>query len=280
MILLDSKPSSIVDLTDGDSNIVLQVENKYLYKEFFSTDQFRRDVAGVHLFGLLTGEKTPLLVFQGENFYVSEFIQNSTTCYQKVVSGNVDMTQVSSVIAGFVGKTFRNFKYFDKSKVDLYPYLRWNYRINFILNKFCSNEPELVKSLTKEQYEQILKTVWHVANDKTFNENQTLLHRDIHLDNILVKDEDGYFKFYVIDFEHCMEGPIELEFQNSLLWKDEKSLDVENVVDTLIHVQNVPYSKEKEKILKSVYFADQLNLAIEGGFNDKIALLKKKFYEL
>jgi hypothetical protein len=70
-----------------------------------------------------------------------------------------------------------------------------------------------------------------------------------------------------------MEGPIELELQNSLLWNDAWSLPVDLIRKELTANHSVPYSLQMEKQLLAVYVLDQINLALSQDDIEKVKKL-------
>jgi serine/threonine protein kinase len=268
----DYNPSTITNLTDGDSNIVYQIDDKYLYKKFIFPSQLKREVSGMYFFNMLANQDVPLIIDQGEDYFVSEYISGSVSAYNALNNGYINTTQVDVKVASIVARSFWSYKFFDKAKMQLYPYLKWEDKINDIYQKFTRNK-SIFSNL--EVFNKVCSDIKKIMS-RDYSKQLTITHRDIHLDNILVEKSGGVGRTHLIDFEHCMEAPIEFEFQNSVFWRDEKSLNVDSIAHILRSSYRVPYPNEIENELTSLYFADQVNLAIDMNYPGKIDLLINK----
>ena len=277
LIFGDVDSLSIVDLSDGDSNSAFQVNERYLLKQFLNSTQLKKEVAGIYLFSLLAEVDVPMLISQGESYFVSEFITGSVPASRLLETKAISMEQVSSVVAKFVAKTYWKYRVADREKLKLFPSMSWEERLVGIIKGFKEYKPVILRFVSERQYNYMLKRIVSIDKDRSFTKNLTLTHRDLHTDNILVSLNVGVPNFYVIDFEHCMEGPVELEFQNSLLWNDSKSLDIKGVIRNLSLLYNVPYSEQAEKTLSIVYLIEQINLALAKQDEMKVKLLFEKY---
>lgn len=99
-----------------------------------------------------------------------------------------------------------------------------------------------------------------VRQSREIKSGMTLVHGDLGLSNVLLNG----IKLQLIDFEHTVEGPIELELAVANFWSDENSLPVEVVV-TALEKLGQPINKERLAEMTSVYLVNQLRLADEVG---------------
>jgi len=277
--LLAMTPVGIFDLSDGDSNCVLNLDNKYLYKRFVTKERMHTEIAGMLLFNLLIKQDMPLLIKSGNDAFISEFMPNSRSAYDLINSGQLSVNEINVKIAAFVSRAYWEYKYFDRSKIKLFTNVSWLAKINQIIEDFENSVAKITKLGDGVIASKILGKLESARNDTAINDtkNLTVTHRDLHLDNILIGRDKGYNKFYVIDFEHTIEAPLEMEFQNSLFWNDEKSLQVENIVKIMRDEYRVNYSKEREEKLSVLYIADQVNMAITLGDNNKVSFILNKY---
>ncbi|MCO6432802.1 phosphotransferase [Nitrosomonas nitrosa] len=264
----------VVDLTDGDSNRVVAIDQRYIYKQYFSQKQLRQETAGYLLFNSLTSFGVPMVLDKGNDYLILEFI-DAKACFalhhrQRILSKN----QIAQKAALFIAEVYWNYRFFDKNRTRLFIGVAWDERTADILAKSIRYADQVAKIIQADKLPLIRAAQEVVAAVDTDERSLTLLHRDLHLDNILVKNDCvGRNSNYVIDFEHCMEGPIELEMQNSIFWNDDWSIPIEAVRDELTKKHDVPYSLSRERDMLSVYFLDQLNLAMEKNDEEKAQVL-------
>ncbi len=96
----------------------------------------------------------------------------------------------------------------------------------------------------------------------------TLIHGDLNLANI-IQSED---QLMLIDFEHVVEAPIELELAPAAFWKDQVALPLAPFRKAL---QSVGLSLSSEHLKQSLalYFVNQLRLAKQSNDQKKIKQL-------
>jgi hypothetical protein len=271
--------NNVIDLTDGDSNTVLNLDDKFIFKKSEDPEKLRADIVGMTLFRDLTNGEVPIIIFAGKNCFVAEFISGSFTAFELLCKNLLKEEQVTVAVASLLSRIFWNTKLKNSCSLDLFPFMKWENCISQIANDFMSVQKALSAFMSQKEIEQVKLSLKKIATDTTFRKDLVILHRDLHLDNILVKNDEMFDKFFFIDFEHSMEGPLELELQNSLFWDDEKSLNVRSIVDVLTTVYNVPYNKSKEVALMPVYFADQINLALKHEQLQKVQVLVDVFHK-
>ena len=265
-----NKVDCIVDLSDGSSNSVYAINDSYIYKKFAYKERLRKEILGMQMYKNLTRGNIPSIMEIGNDYFITDCVKNATSAYQLISLGTLSMDKISVAVASLVARNYWGYNLGGETTKTKHPRMQWETNLNEIKENFEKNRDEIVKHIGTRTYRQILSKLRLVEKEEY---PLTILHGDIHLDNILVSEKCGYQKFYLIDFEHSMEGPIELEFQNSLVWQDEKSLDIVTIVDLLINHYRVPYDPNKEKLLRAVYVANQINNALEENQRWKIAYL-------
>ena len=267
----------IVDLSDGDSNKVFQVNNKYIYKEFFSKAQLSYETTGCLIFNMLSSYGVPMLLDKGDDYLVMEFVR-SDSCFNLHREGRVSREEVGQKVTMFMAEVYWNYRFFNREKIKLFPHMSWEDRLYRILSHAKKNFIELSNILTSEQMKLVRQTQSDLEILIVPIKSLTFLHRDLHLDNVLVRDHGvGRDRNYFIDFEHCMEGPIEFELQNSIFWNDAWSLPVDSIRRSLQYDHDISYSLELEQRLLGLYYIDQLNLALDKHDVLKVIQLAEVF---
>lgn len=256
---------------------IIVLDEKYLVKNFLSNEKRIRESIGMNIFNLTSG-KSPLMIGYYENTAFSEFLGKYQPTNKLIDVNVLSPVQIDSIVADFVGNAYWSYKFKHKDKLDNFSEYKWAHRINKIYSEFINNK-QLENYLGQKLYIKISKNLAKVLKDKSLNDNLTILHRDLHLGNILCQENSSSkeYNFKIIDFEHFMEGPLELEFQNSLFWNDKMSLNVKNIIEILSLYYRVPYRKDVERDMLFVYFAEQLNIATEMNDQKKITYLTEKF---
>ncbi|NTV31290.1 phosphotransferase [candidate division WWE3 bacterium] len=276
-VLGDPTNRKIVNLTDGDSNQVYRVNGRYIYKEYFSSEQLNYETTGCLVFNLLSSYGIPMLLDKGPNYLVTEYI-DSTSCLMLYRQGQLSKTEIGRKASTFLSEVYWNYRYFNRSKVALFQNIAWKDRFIAILNYTQAHYQDWNIHLDAGDLRQIGDILTRLSCIYIPPQSLTFLHRDLHLDNVLIQEKkSGRDSNFFIDFEHCMEGPIEFELQNSIFWDDEWSLPVNFVRDELIKVHDIPYSIELEKQLLGLYYVDQLNLAYSKLDYTKMNILADRF---
>lgn len=269
--LLDDEPvREVVDLSTG-AHKVLRVNGQYLVKVSANHQALEREAVGLYLFGRLSCA-VPHLITQGDSFLVAECLVDCCPAFEALEKGLVTTDQISTFVAGVMAKIYWKYQRRDNN-VRLFPFLSWEKRIEYLIAGTEKSRTAIVRSFGSEQWKYLLASLRRMSEDKSISRHLTLLHRDIHLENILVSMASGYPRMMLIDMEHCMEGPVELELQNALFWHDDKSVDVAAICGRLTGEFRVPYRSDIEKQMVSVYLADQLLLAIAQQDDEKLATL-------
>ncbi len=270
--LLANEPiSQIQDLTTG-YHTVAQVNDRYLVKQSRDLAAIEREAVGLYLFGRLS-RAVPHLITRGADFLVSESLPQASTASQAIACGLISQSQVEAFVATFMAKIY--WKYQQRSdNLTFFPFISWSSRTTAIAARLDQSFNLLKATVDHNVLRKLAKQVAIFATQSTHCK-LTLLHRDIHLDNILVSTTNGYPRMMLIDVEHCMEGPIELELQNALFWQDDKSLNTQAIQTLLVNQFRIPYSRQQEAALLSLYIADQLTAAAEKSDRNKLAQLNK-----
>lgn len=264
----------VIDLTDGDSNEVYAVDKRYIIKKYFSQKLLMQETAGYLLFNSLTTFGVPMVLDKGNNYLVLEYIDADSSFTLFHTTKTLTMQQAAQKAALFIAEVYWNYRFIAKDKIKLFRGISWEERSVEILTKSLNNLSVIKGLLTSDQLKLVKDAQTEMKTLEVTGKSLSLLHRDLHLDNILVKkDVFGRNGNYVIDFEHCMEGPIELEMQNSIFWNDDWSISSDMIREELIRKHDIPYSLEQEGRLLCVYFLDQLNIALEKRDTGKVQLL-------
>lgn len=271
-------PSEVVKLSEEGRNTIYLVDRRFIYKMYCSPDQLVQEKIGYHTFKLVSPSVIPLIIDQGENYLVCQYIR-SQSAYDAFRSNLITRKRISQNAASFIAEVYWRYQRFDRGQLDFFPWISWEKRLNRMVKTFQQNEPKLQRLIGLTKVHLINQQLGKVLPSFHFLNTRTFLHRDLHLDNILLKNPNSQrAQIYFIDFEHCLEGPIEFELQNSIFWHDEKSLDVSTVQHELVDRYQIPYSHQLERGLRVLYYIDQLNLAIKAGAENKIKKLVQKYH--
>lgn len=270
-----TKNKKIRKLISSPSNTIFSIDNKYLMKQFDIEHKQTREHWGLQIFSSLC-PNTPMMLGNSGSIIMSEFFAGYVPSSELVTQDNIKPSQIENMVAYFVSKTYWSYRFSTENRLVNFPELKWEYRIKKVYENFSKLSYEFKNIIGETTYKQVLKKVKQIKNTDIPRNKLSMLHRDLHLGNVLCKLPHAD-DFKIIDFEHCMEGPIELEFQNSLLWNDHMSLNIDNMRNILEHAYRISYDKDLEHDLKFVYFADQINLAIEEKQFTKVNQLVGKF---
>lgn len=145
----------------------------------------------------------------------------------------------------------------------------WNNSLKETRTKLSSNNNFFAETRNNKLYKILQRNLIKIS--KTKFDVVTFVHRDIHKGN-LISQGGNYF---LIDHEHAMEGPIELELQNSIFWNDKMSLNVKVVKKAILN-SGMSYSDKNERLLLSYYIADQINIALGNNKPKKALKIMKK----
>jgi hypothetical protein len=249
----------------------VQVKENKICKTFGDKTRLKREVMGTVLFSVLSGDKVPQLVTWDNDLCVTRQVQNARTYFESSQSWS-RIEELNQEVARFIAEVYFGYR----KGLTVPQFLSWDENLLGITNKFIQNRLLVISAIGQDKTKKIMENLLEVRKNLTFKSTLTLIHGDLHLDNILVNNNLELDKLTVIDFEHCMEAPIEMEFQNSLFWNDSKSLDVLAIKKLLREVYKIPYSTQKENMLSCVYIANQLNMAIEEADENKLQMLVSK----
>ena len=244
----------------------VELINNKICKTISDKNSLNKEIVGTLLFGFIDAESVPQLVEWGGGYCVTGNIKSAKTCYELLGSG-IDTKEVNSFVAEFIAKIFEKYNL----GINIPTFMKWEYFVENTLSEFSFNMNVLTPYIGDQRYKNILNNLVKIKATKM--KNMTIIHGDLHLDNILISGEGVTKKIFVIDFEHCVEAPLEMEFQNSLFWNDSKSLNVEDVVQKLKSKFGIMYSKKVEAMLANMYIANQLNKAVKNGDIEKLQKL-------
>jgi len=249
----------------------VKLEKNLVSKTFSDKNKLNREVMGTVLFGFLSNGSAPQLVSWGSDFCITSQLKEASTCFESV-NRFLCFKKINSLVAEFIANNFAGYQ----KGFQIPSFMRWGTHLASTIEKFKQNKTVVSGLIGTKKYEKILNVLLEVQNDKSLKNSMTLIHGDLHLDNILISNNANADKIFVIDFEHSIEAPVEMEFQNSLFWNDEKSLSVNEITEILKTKYKIPYSEQKEKLLTKVYVAHQINLALGENDLEKLQIIAEK----
>lgn len=224
-------------------NKITDLGNGYLLKEYISVEKCQAEYIAAALVGeCLAYAKGPVnnpanchivvpkIIRIGERTNLIQKFEGFVEAYELINSadsprGAQDIsTLVNIAVAHYLRCTYIG--YTDLFSVLENPGLN-SFEMHLVrLQDEISKKHDVVQSkVGTDKSEQIQKAILKSLSRQSWsNRNTTILHRDLHLSNILVKPDLS--EVAIIDFEHSLLGPLEYELQNSVVFNDCKSLDV------------------------------------------------------
>jgi thiamine kinase-like enzyme len=237
-------------------NKLTVVLDKLIYKRYGSVDSCMREYTAWKQFNELVPENTPSLVVKKNDLCVYEFLGSG--------GNKVGKHEASIFAAQVISNVYNCYDPFAYKKGEM-----WDLAINRLIQEFSYLKKLFTDLNFVEFYNTTLDNLEIIR--KTNFDNISFLHRDIHKGNIIYKNGHPY----LIDHEHAMEGPIELELQNSLFWNDRMSLNTK-LVKKHLKSSGIRYSDEKEQLLRSYYIADQIYMAAKDNKLSKVQKIIRK----
>jgi len=242
-------------------------EGVVIKKCFESQDVMQRELTGLKMFNMLLPEFTPALIEVGTTYFLEEY----ATSYGVSVEGTnivaASKTYVEDCLAKELALVYQ--RAYNRAP-ELYK--MWTASLYKIEKDFRLSCYFLSEIGGNRIYAKVCKDLQQLRNEVCKPQNITFLHRDLHTGNVVIND----YGIKLIDFEHAMAGPFELEFQNAIFWKDSKSLDYRKIICSVVQKTGLSYNFELEKLLGSFYTADQLTQASKLNDLKKISLLLSK----
>ncbi len=101
--------------------------------------------------------------------------------------------------------------------------------------------------------------------------NMTICHGDLNLSNIMLVGSE----LILIDFEHVTEAPMAFDLACSLLFCDEKSLDIKNVKSALFQM-GILIPERELVLMTKLYLVDQLRKADKEKEQQLIKLARER----
>lgn len=240
-------------------NEITTVCKTFVYKRYSLPEKFYNEIESLRMLSELTPNKVPNVISTTNNLCVMETVVG--------LNGNAvsDKNFVSTETIKIVLDIYKSYK--PKCSTDNNS---WKQKLIQIKEDLKNNEQTLRKFGSTKITKKLLSDLEILINYNNYK-TITYVHGDLHLGNIILNDSG----VCLIDFEHSMEAPIELELQNSIFWNDEMSLDVE-ICRSLIVKARIEYSAELEILLMSFYISKQLLLALKEQDFLKLNLLINK----
>jgi hypothetical protein len=245
-------------------NEITTVCNTFVYKRYGLIEKSCNEVQALSMLSQIIPENVPRVLGSWENLCVFESVkgQNGSEC-----GDNKLITEaVTDIIIGI----YKGYEPLSESSPS-----SWNNSTKKLINEFELESNVLERMGYKNLKKSITDRLAVIVNEASDSKKLTLVHRDLHLGNVILKDNTCV----LLDFEHAMEAPIELEFQNSLFWNDDMSLDVV-LAKSILRSKGIYYSDELEKLLMAYYIADQFVIALKEQNFAKADLIGKKTLKL
>ncbi len=264
--------NKIETLSDGDSNSIKIINRQFVEKKFVLKEQLNQEMAAYSLFQLVSPFRVPIVIDKNNDTLTLEFIAGKTG-YELSRKKNLSRQEITRNIADFSGSVFWEMQFLPQKKKRLFPLLDFKYRINQLQKVLNDNRVQLGDLIglpVIDRFKSYLKDL--LKQPELFLAN-TLIHRDLHMGNMLIDQSESC----VIDFEHALIGPIELEIQNAILWNDGYSIDPTVFRSEIINNMRVPYSISLEKKLFTFYVIDQIVLAFKRSEFTKIKLILNQY---
>ncbi|NMB69857.1 hypothetical protein GYA27_01470 [candidate division WWE3 bacterium] len=237
-------------------NKITVVADKLIYKRFKLSEKCTHEFEAWKQFNEIIPQNTPTLILRTNNLCIYEFLESDSKLVSKQEASEFAGKVISNIFHAYKPNTYK------KGQM-------WELSVYKIIEDFSQHEIKLKNIGLENFYFYTINQLRKIKKIKF--SNISFLHRDIHRGNILCENGQPY----LIDHEHAMEGPIELELQNSIFWNDKMSLNVDKVKKILTN-NNIPYSSSNEILLKNYYVADQINIAIKENKFSKVKKLASK----
>jgi len=255
--------TSVRKLSSGANN-VYTVNNRFVYKEFALPELCLTEATALRLMGP-TATSTPTVIGNGNQTLTTNYVDGAKEAYEMLLRGDISSQQVNALVSRFM---LEQYQLLLKGSITEASALSWKTRLreivlwwNIVGKTWCAHFPNQLDVLS-QGLDVIVGLLPRL-------ESTALVHRDLHMSNLLLTDTRGYLDLTVIDCEHALIGPIELEFLNSRFWNDNKSLDVDAIIRILRTEYMVPFDVELEAHLMPFYIADQLLMAYKLINEDK-----------
>jgi hypothetical protein len=181
------------------TNKVENLGNGYLLKTYVNAANCEREYAAANLFKQMVPDCVPDVIRVGEKACLIENIIDAQEAFELINRGEITMREVCEFATEFVERVYQTVNAGNLHWINCMPKCLQITETD--LNEFSGVAPPLYSG---------------------FGAPITLLHRDLHLSNLLFK-ADG--RGYVIDFEKACFGCKNSEFANSAYYNDAKSLD-------------------------------------------------------
>ena len=237
----------------------VQIQGDLVIKSFFSPEKMAGEIFGLTMGNLIGGNCPELLGSRGGNLLIKK-LSNKITAFEATQTNLISLNEINDFISLFCNQSLFAFRNFDVSILQN----SFNVKIKNLIRNFMFNKLIIVENTSQEYFNNLIKGLNSLLEIKF--ENFCLVHRDIQLKNILVDTNDKSIS--LIDFEHSIIGPIELEFQNSIFWNDVYSVD-----SKFINSNIVGFNKKFEKMLSPFFICEQILEAINLNDVSKLKLI-------
>jgi thiamine kinase-like enzyme len=251
----------MIELSCSKGKRVTLDENLLIRKFFDSKKNLSREVSGLKMFQMSVPENVPILYEVGEDYLVQEYAIGPAVNSDSSIGINKHTDAVveglSEIISVLIQQNSKRVQILNKM---------WYSELENLITHFRLLKSRVNLSEFQTIYSKILSDLSTIFLCYPEPSNVTYLHRDLHAGNIISCND----VLKLIDFEHSLVGPLELEFQNAIFWNDANSLDYKKIISAVIAKTGITYDFTLEKLLLSYYIADQVILANEMGDFSKV----------
>jgi hypothetical protein len=265
----------IEKIADGDSNTIRIINRQLVEKRFVLKEQLQQEMTAYSLYQLVSPFRVPIILDKNDNSLTMEFVSGQTG-FDLVQNRKMKQADVTCMVADFTGSIFWKMQLLPESKIRLFNQLSFKNRITQMQSGLEQNNTLLTSLIGRFQVRKFRNFLRSLLRKPELFINQTLVHRDLHMSNLLINQLGNS----VIDFEHALIGPIELEIQNALFWNDDYSIDPKLFRAEIVNNMRVPYSIKLEKELLTFYVIDQILIALKRGEMTKVRNLIRRFRRL
>lgn len=242
------------------------MQGDLVIKSFFFPEKMAGEIFGLTVGNLIGANCPEVLGSYGGDLLIKR-LSNKITAFEAIQTNLVSLNEINDFISLFCNQSLFAFRNFDVSVLQN----NFNTKILKLINGLESNKLSIIENTSVEFLGDLLKGL-NVLFKIEFK-NFCLIHRDMQLKNILVDTTNKSIS--LIDFEHSIIGPIELEFQNSIFWNDVYSVDAKHISSKISC-----FNKTFEKMLSPFFIAEQIIESIDLNNVNKLKIIFLRAMEL
>lgn len=258
---------------ESEINDVCVVNGTYVHKTYALPEHAWHESAALRALGSISSAP-PIVIGNTNQTVTMNYIGGAVEAFGLLGEKSIHSSQLNVIVARYIFDVYRAC-ISDQYVGEHVQSLSCEVRFAKLTLWLSVNSQSLAMRFPEEI--QTLREGFLGAESVICERPHVFVHRDLHTSNVLLKSTDSYFDLSVIDCEHALIGPLELEFLNSRFWHDQKSLDVEGIVSILKESYNVPFDKEREQALMPYYVVDQLYNAFLLGDEEKMGTIMNQY---